>query len=531
MSFRSEGSQVGDVDHEVDVVVIGGGPAGCWAALTAAEAGARVLLAEKGYVGTGGATAAGNTTVIHAAPESAGRKGAIERRVARGRGFVDPFLVERIVDEGWRGLNRIADQGYGFPILADGQSYRGSLRGADYLRFMRKLLVRAGVIIRDQSPALELLTAEGAVAGVIGFDRVARRHWRARAGAVVIASGGCAFLSGALGTNNLTGDGYLMAAEAGAALTAMEFSGQYGIAPVWTSVTKGIVYFWGSFFDAAGRPIEPANDRQETVARHLCEGPVSVVLDRVPPYVQEGMRRGQPNIFVPFDRRGINPFTDRFPVTLRFEGTVRGTGGLATDAEAATSVPGLYAAGDAASRDKLAGATSGGGGPNATWAIATGTWAGRAASRFAKSHGARHATRRATALGGVGTGQAGADAGFVREARARVQGEILPLDKSFYRTGAGLVASTVALDTLWTDLRDRLAPDPTEAHRAREVAAMAATARWIVAAASARQESRGIHRRNDLPETDPAPPRRLFTGGTDRVWVESETAHKEAVGA
>jgi len=42
-----------------DVLVLGGGPAGVWAALTAAKHGAKVVLAEKGFVGTGGATAAG----------------------------------------------------------------------------------------------------------------------------------------------------------------------------------------------------------------------------------------------------------------------------------------------------------------------------------------------------------------------------------------------------------------------------------------------------------------------------------------
>src|ERR1700755_2973873 len=58
---------------EADVLVIGGGPAGVWAAYTAASQGAKVVLAEKGFVGTGGATAAGNTTTIHTPPRSAER--------------------------------------------------------------------------------------------------------------------------------------------------------------------------------------------------------------------------------------------------------------------------------------------------------------------------------------------------------------------------------------------------------------------------------------------------------------------------
>jgi glycine/D-amino acid oxidase-like deaminating enzyme len=48
---------------EADVLVLGGGPAGTWAAWTAASAGARVVLADKGYCGTSGATAPSGTGV------------------------------------------------------------------------------------------------------------------------------------------------------------------------------------------------------------------------------------------------------------------------------------------------------------------------------------------------------------------------------------------------------------------------------------------------------------------------------------
>ena len=44
-------------DMTVDVLVLGGGPAGAWAAWSAASQGARVVLADKGYLGTSGATA------------------------------------------------------------------------------------------------------------------------------------------------------------------------------------------------------------------------------------------------------------------------------------------------------------------------------------------------------------------------------------------------------------------------------------------------------------------------------------------
>ena len=78
---------------------------------------------------------------------------------------------------------------------------------------MRAWLKRSGVRILDHHPALELLViSEGAVAGAAGVARRrdgARR--RCRAGAVVLATGGCAFLSKAFGLNVDTGDGHLMA--------------------------------------------------------------------------------------------------------------------------------------------------------------------------------------------------------------------------------------------------------------------------------------------------------------------------------
>ena len=49
--------------YEADVLVIGGGPAGTWAAIQAAQAGASVILADKGYCGSSGATAAAGTAV------------------------------------------------------------------------------------------------------------------------------------------------------------------------------------------------------------------------------------------------------------------------------------------------------------------------------------------------------------------------------------------------------------------------------------------------------------------------------------
>ncbi|MFJ2598691.1 FAD-dependent oxidoreductase [Streptomyces erythrochromogenes] len=68
-------------DLATDVLVVGGGPAAAWAALAAARAGARVVLADKGYCGTSGATAAGGTGVRYVPPDE-----PAVRDIGRGEG-------------------------------------------------------------------------------------------------------------------------------------------------------------------------------------------------------------------------------------------------------------------------------------------------------------------------------------------------------------------------------------------------------------------------------------------------------------
>src|SRR5205085_4931533 len=139
-----------------------------------------------------------------------------------------------------------------------------------------------------------------------------------------------------------------------------------------------------SFYLEDGTLLDDAGGRSRSpIARALLREPVLCVLDRAPEDIWQPLRRAQPNFFLPFDRAGINPFTERFPITLRLEGTVRGTGGLrVVDERCATTAPGLYAAGDASTRELICGGFTGGGSHNAAWAISSGTWAGRGAAAF-----------------------------------------------------------------------------------------------------------------------------------------------------
>jgi succinate dehydrogenase/fumarate reductase flavoprotein subunit len=510
---------------EADVLVLGGGPSGTWAAWAAAASGARVVLADKGYCGTSGATAPSGTGVWYVPPDPEAREEARASRRELGGHLADRSWMDRVLDQTHENVDRLAAWGYPYPTNEQGEQMKRSLQGPEYMRLMRKRVKLAGVTILDHSPALELLVHDGEVVGAAGVSRQTGQQWRAKAGAVVIATGGCAFLSKALGCNVLTGDGGLFAAEVGAELSGMEFSNAYGLAPAFASVTKAAFYRWASFYYEDGTEIPGAGSARgrSVIARTLLTQPVYACLDQAPESLRASLRLSQPNFFLPFDRRGIDPLTQRFPVTLRLEGTVRGTGGIRiVSEECSAGVPGLYAAGDAATRELICGGFTGGGSHNAAWAMSSGYWAGHGAAEHARSLGA-HATQRE----GTGAGRAGLqssrDGVLDGEAVVRgVQAEVFPYDKNLFRTRVGMEHSLERLDGLWNEVQTRPVQSARAVLRGREAAAMVATARWAYRAALARTETRGMHKHMDFPTLDPAQQRRLIAGGLDQVWVRPE---------
>ncbi|MBB6251065.1 FAD-dependent oxidoreductase [Nitrospirillum iridis] len=517
---------------ETDVLVIGGGLAGCWAAIAAAEAGAEVILADKGYCGTSGVTATAGPNHWWVPPDPEKRAQAVRERNARALGLADPRWMARIIDTTWRTLPTLAAY-YEHSITAGGVPHYQSLRGPEYLRALRRYAEARGVRILDHSPALELLLhADGSAAGARGVRRQegppAGRDWTVRAAGVIVATGGCAFLAKLLGSRNNTGDGHLMAAEAGARLSGMEFSTYHTVAERHSTQTRSASYAFADYFDAAGREIDTGGDPDVTLplARALLAGPVYATLARMPVDLRAILPQIQPAILLPFQRQGIDPFTQRFTITLQGEGTVRGTGGLRlADEDCQTDVPGLYAAGDAATRELIAGAISGGGAQNSAWAVSSGTWAGQAVARLAHDRG-RRAETPVEAAGGAGLRPRGtpATADLSRLLTDGVRAEMLPYDKILFRRGPVLARSLATLDGLWRDARDHLAPgaDATARVRAREAAALVACARWSTATALARPETRGLHRREDVATTDPALAHRLSSGGLDEVWVAAD---------
>ncbi|WP_411036010.1 FAD-dependent oxidoreductase [Shinella sp. BYT-45] len=520
-------------DIRCDVLVIGGGPAGCWAALEAAAAKARVLLVDKGYCGSSGATASAGTQIWYVPPDPAEREAAMASREAMGGYLSDRAWMAPVLDRTFESVNRLADWGYPFPRDEKGEQQRISVQGPEYMRLMRRRVKNAGVTILDHHPATRLLMDGKTVAGATGLCRQEGGHWTVLAGAVVLAAGGCAFMSKALGCDVLTGDGYLMGAEAGAELSGMEFSSAYAISPAFASITKTALYRFAQFYRKDGSLIEGAGSARgrSVIARMLLSEPVYARLDLADTdELKAILRRAQPNFFVPFDRRGIDPFTELFEVKLRLEGTVRGTGGLRlTGLDCATTVPGLYAAGDNATREPICGGFTGGGSHNAAWAIATGTFAGAAAAAFARDRADAPDARHSRPLSPRHEDAATVDPQAVIKA---VQAEVFPLDVNYFRTHAALSASLERLDRLWENVAAATAADESLTLPLRQAQAMVATARFMYRAALARTETRGMHRRDDFPRQDPAQHHRLVVSGLNAIAIRPEpvdpAAYREA---
>lgn len=510
--------------YQADVLVIGGGPAGTWAAISAARNGASVILADKGFCGTSGATAPSGTGVWYVDPDPAKREAAMASREEMGGFLQDRSWMARTLDRTFDNVNQLADWGYPFPADENGKSRRNSLQGPEYMRLMRKRTKAAGAKILDHSPVLELLVNDaGVVVGASGLHRQTGRRWSVNACAVVIATGGCAFLSKALGCNVLTGDGLLMAAETGAELSGMEFSNSYAMSAAHASVTKTLFYNWATFTYEDGSEVPGAASKggRSVIARNLLNGPVYAQLDQADEAPRAAMRLAQPNFFLPLDRAGIDPFTQRFAITLRLEGTVRGTGGIRiVDESCATSTPGLYAAGDAATRELICGAFTGGGSHNAAWAMSSGSWAGEGAARWAKSAKAVRSSTHKRA-GTAGLRESARRAFDPQTLIKNVQDEVFPFERNYFRRGEVLENSLTRLDRLWSDISQQGAADDAHVVKAREGAAMLATARWMYRSALARKESRGMARRLDYPAKDDRHYHYIRSGGLNDVWTAS----------
>ena len=195
-----------------DVLVIGAGGAGMYAAIAAARAGVDVILADKNMIGRGGATIMAQMTVAAALSEEEPDtwEDHLADTLAAGRGLCDETLAEvlcrnapermREMDEWGVGWAR-ADGPSGHPgrirqIMAPGHGRRRCCY-VDFLNTgpavagtLRKRVGRtAGIRALSNVAITDLVVQEGSVRGALGFALGDGAEIEIAAGATVIATG------------------------------------------------------------------------------------------------------------------------------------------------------------------------------------------------------------------------------------------------------------------------------------------------------------------------------------------------------
>ncbi len=532
----------------VDVVVVGSGAAGLSAALHAA-AGNRVLVVTKGRLDQGSTSwAQGGLAAVLAPGDSA--EAHVADTLVAGAGLCDEPAVRLLVDEAPRAIAALQGLGAHFDTdpagglaltLEGGHSERrivhagGDASGAEVVRTLEDAVRSHGRIeVLEHAFVLDLVLDAGRVAGlvvaILGDDGDVRSVGVVGAGAVVLASGG--FGQVFASTSNppvVTGDGLAMALRAGAVVRDLEFV-QFHPTVLWQPagapgarlLVSEAVRGEGAFLiDATGaRVMAGAHPRADLAPRDVVAVAMARRMAEAPGGVDDHLwldgthlgascwERRFPTILAGCRAAGIDPVREPVPVAPAAH---YACGGVATDLDGATSIPGLYAAGEVActgvhGANRLAS-------NSVPEALVFGERIGRA---LASAGVARPV--RAPAVGAC-------TAALPDPARRPEQAAAMSRWVGVLRDDAGLRRAAEVLADVGTDAGGQ------PGLGAYELANLHAIATAIVVAARTRTESRGGHRRSDHPDADPAWLRHLSMRGRDGVVELVPLTRKEAAWA
>ena len=227
---------------ETDVLVVGGGGAGMFAALYAARHGARVILLDKNVVGRGGATIMAQMTCASALSEVEPDSPELhlEDTLQAGRGLCNESLAALLCETSPRRIRELAGWNVDWARQDDGRINQVKAPGHSRKRCVYVDFLSTGVAIcaalraqTSREPAIRVLdnmcltdvvVRDGAIAGAVGFDNATSKLITVRASAVVLCSGGMMkMFRRTTAPNNNSGDGLGIALRAGAQAIDIEF--------------------------------------------------------------------------------------------------------------------------------------------------------------------------------------------------------------------------------------------------------------------------------------------------------------------
>jgi succinate dehydrogenase/fumarate reductase flavoprotein subunit len=560
-------------DLVADVLVVGAGGAGMYAAIAAAQSGASVMLLDKSQVGRGGATIMAQMTVAAALgrqePDSAALH--LEDTLNAGRGLCNEELSALVCEEGparilemerW-GTRWARENGHIKQEHAPGHSVKRCCyvdflnTGPAVAATLRRKVSEIAQIQRVSNLAIvEIIVEDGRALGAIGLDIAAGEFVIVQAKAVILAAGGLTKLYARNSASaNMGGEAYALALWAGAELVDMEFVQFFPIGHLAPRLVGMDPIMWDPFrYKLGGKLLngkfEEFIDRYGSSDFGKYNATRDIAAYAILKEAEAG--RGAPHGGAYLDFRHIpekslraafGPVIDRLlkngidltrmPIEVGPMAHYH-MGGVRVDANMATGVRGLYAAGEAVGGANGANRLSG----NAiTEAFVFGQRAGCAGAEFSRSTKgswrdawARQSQDRIAALLERPSRDSASAAGLQIELQRLMWEQAGP-----FRTGAklasalerirqmrdhDLVNAAIGAEKVFNlDLQDWF-----------ELRAMLAAAEAVVYSALARAESRGAHQREDFPASDEAFLKNQvleFSGGAlSSRWVEPVRLHR-----